>query len=430
MGATSPSSPKQAMTVRGAAFLGIGSMVGAGIFALLGEAGAVAGPAVWLSFLAAGVVALLQGYATAKLGAKYPSSGGIVTFLLQGFGRGHITAVASWLLYFAALIVTAMVSVSFGNYGSALFFGGSAGWGKVLTIGVILAAAVINIAGAGLIDRLQTGIVVVLLTVFAVFVVVTLVRIDPDLLAPSGYPPALDIVSSVALTFFAYLGFAVVSFTGGALPDPGRGLPKAMYLALGITITLYVLIALGVFGTLTVQQVVDNGETALAVAAQPALGSAGFVMMTIAALLGTSSSVNANLFAAMGSTAKLAETGTFPPAFGRAARVGGTRGLVISVVVVIMMALLVDLTAIASLGSVVALAIFLVTSLAAFRLRALIAAKAWLLVTGITLTALVLVAFAVQTLRTAPETFVAMIGVLALAIVLDLLWSRVRARRS
>jgi amino acid transporter len=179
-----------------------------------------------------------------------------------------------------------------------------------------------------------------------------------------------------------------------------------------------------------VQQVVDNGETALAVAAQPALGSAGFVMMTIAALLGTSSSVNANLFAAMGSTAKLAETGTFPPAFGRAARVGGTRGLVISVVVVIMMALLVDLTAIASLGSVVALAIFLVTSLAAFRLRALIAAKAWLLVTGITLTALVLVAFAVQTLRTAPETFVAMIGVLALAIVLDLVWSRVRARRS
>ncbi len=103
------------MTVRGAAFLGVGSMVGAGIFALLGEAGAVAGSAVWLSFLIAGVVAALQGYAVAKLGARYPSSGGIVTFLLQGYGRGHVTAVTSWLLYFAALIVTAMVAVSFGQ---------------------------------------------------------------------------------------------------------------------------------------------------------------------------------------------------------------------------------------------------------------------------------------------------------------------------
>jgi amino acid transporter len=66
---------KRSMTVRGAAFLGIGSMVGAGILALLGQAGAVAGSAVWLSFLLAGTVAALQGYAIAKLGARYPSSG-------------------------------------------------------------------------------------------------------------------------------------------------------------------------------------------------------------------------------------------------------------------------------------------------------------------------------------------------------------------
>jgi amino acid transporter len=314
--ATTPPNSEQShqrrMTVRGAAFLGVGSMVGAGIFALLGEAGAVAGAAVWISFLIAGVVALLQGYAMAKLGARYPSSGGMITFLLQGFGRGHITAVTSWLLYFAALIVTAMVAVSFGNYGSALIFAGSAVWAKLLTVAVVMAAAAINIAGAKVIDRLQTGIVIILLAVFAVFVVVTLTQIDPSLLAPSGYPPTMDTVSSVALTFFAYLGFAVISFTGGDLPSPARNLPQAMYLALGLTITLYVLIAIGVFGTLTVPQVVDNGSTALAVAARPTLGDAGYIMMAIAAMLGTSSSVNANIFAATGSTATLAETGTFP----------------------------------------------------------------------------------------------------------------------
>jgi amino acid permease-like protein len=100
-----------------------------------------------------------------------------------------------------------------------------------------------------------------------------------------------------------------------------------MYVALGITASLYILIAIGVFGTLTVQEVVDNGETALALAAKPALGQAGFAMMAIAALLATSSSVNANIYAASGSTAKLAESGMFAPVFGQLARVGGTRHL-------------------------------------------------------------------------------------------------------
>ena len=421
-----------AMTVRGAVFLGVGSMVGAGIFALLGEAGAVAGAAVWLSFLIAGIIAMLQGYAVAKLGARYPSSGGIVTFLLQGFGKGHITAITSWLLYFAALIVTAMVAVSFGNYGSALFFGESSspGWSKVLATAVVLAVAVVNIAGAGLIDRVQSVIVIVLLAVFAIFIVVTLAQVDPELLAPSTYPPAVEVISSVALTFFAYLGFAVISFTGGDLPDPKRNLPRATYLALGITIALYVLIAIGVFGTLTVEEVIANGDTALAQAAKPALGEAGFVMMAIAALLATSSSVNANIYAATGSTAKLAESEMFPPVFGQLARVGGTRGLVISVILVLLLANLVDLSAIASLGSAVALAIFLITTIAAYRLKAETGSRTSLLVAGIVLTVVVLLVFAVQTLRTEPATFVAIIGILALAIVLDLIWSRIRARRS
>ena len=76
-----------AMTVRGAAFLGLGAMVGAGIFALLGEAGAVAGAAVWLSFLAAGIIAGLLGYTVVKLGVRYPSSGGLIAYLMEGFGR-------------------------------------------------------------------------------------------------------------------------------------------------------------------------------------------------------------------------------------------------------------------------------------------------------------------------------------------------------
>jgi len=93
------------MSVRGAAFLGIGAMVGAGIFALLGEAAVVAGSAVWLSFLLAGVVAALLGYNVVKLGVRYPSSGGLFAYLMQGFGNGRLVGIAAWLGYFAAIVI-------------------------------------------------------------------------------------------------------------------------------------------------------------------------------------------------------------------------------------------------------------------------------------------------------------------------------------
>src|SRR5512134_480720 len=138
------------MTVRGAAFLGIGAMVGAGIFALLGEAGAVAGSAVWLSFLLAGVVSALLGYTVVKLGVRYPSSGGLIAYLLQGFGNGRLVGIASWLGYFAAIvIVCSMVAVSFGSYATSLFVGedAAAGWDNVFTSGIVLAMVAINLVG-------------------------------------------------------------------------------------------------------------------------------------------------------------------------------------------------------------------------------------------------------------------------------------------
>src|SRR3954447_7402631 len=111
MAATDTSKPAR-MSVRGALFLGVGSMVGAGIFALLGEAGAVAGAAVWISFLLAGLVAGLIGYTAVKLGVRYPSSGGLIASLMAGCGNGRLVVIASWLGYIAAImIVGAMVAV-------------------------------------------------------------------------------------------------------------------------------------------------------------------------------------------------------------------------------------------------------------------------------------------------------------------------------
>ena len=417
------------MSVRGAAFLGIGAMVGAGIFALLGEAATVAGSAVWLSFLLAGIVSALLGYTVVKLGVRYPSSGGLIAYLIEGFGNGRLVGIASWLGYFAAIvIVCSMVAVAFGSYATSLFIGDDAAgwWDNVFTSAIVLAMAAVNLVGSRVVDRAQSLIVVVLLAVFAVFIAVTLVDIDFDLLAFSGYPSFSDILASVALTFFAYLGFSVITFAAGDLRDPARELPRAMYAALGVTTVLYVLISIGVFGTLTVPEAVGYGETAIAEAARPALGDAGFTMMAIAALLATSSSVNATLYASGGLTGMLAEVRQFPPFFGRSSPLGPHAGMLITSAIVLVISNLVDLSAIASVGSACSLLIFLLVGVTGYRRRADTGSLAVVVLAAIAATAVVLVFFAVDTLRNAPETFAAIVGIALLAVVLDAVWKRVR----
>ena len=130
-----------------------------------------------------------------------------------------------------------------------------------------------------------------------------------------------DIVSSVALTFFAFLGFGVVTFTAKDLKRPFPRAASAIYLALGIATVIYVAVSLGVFGTLTVQEVIDSGGTALAVAAEPTLGRAGYWLMTVTALFATSGATNAGLYPAAGLCEDMAAKRQFPPELGR--RVAG-----------------------------------------------------------------------------------------------------------
>ena len=229
---TSARPTDQYLSVRQAAFIGVGAMVGAGIFALLGAAGAVAGAAVWLSFLIAGAVAGLQGYSFAKFGARYPSAAGLFEYLRRGFGEGHLTGVTAWLTYVTNAIITAMVAVSFGSYASALFTHGNPTWAKIFAALILVVMTGVNIVGSQLVAKAQTVIVYVVLGILVLFAIVTLATLKPALLAPSGYPPLRDIIASVALTFFAFLGFGIITFTAKDLREPSRQLPRAMTLAL------------------------------------------------------------------------------------------------------------------------------------------------------------------------------------------------------
>jgi amino acid transporter len=427
--AAEPASPAKRLSTRQAAFIGVGAMVGAGIFALLGAAGEVAGAAVWLSFLIAGVIAALQGYSFAKLGARYPTAGGLLEYVARGFGDGHFTGITAWLTYSANAIVTAMVAVSFGSYASAMFAGENAEWAKAFAALIILVMTAVNIVGPELVAKAQTVIVYVVLAILVLFAIVTIANMHPSLLAFSGYPPLRDIVSSVALTFFAFLGFGIITFTAKDLPRPERQLPRAMYLALGIATVIYVAIALGVFGTLTVEKVISSGGTALAVAAEPALGRAGYWLMSVTALFATAGATNAGLYPAAGLSDRLAETGQFPGLMARRAGGRASAGLLIQAAACLILAVFFKLDAIASIGSAVALLIFTLITAAHFRVRAETGASALVLGVAITAAAVVLVTFVFTTLIHEPASIVTLLAIVVLSIGLDLVWKRIRDTR-
>ncbi len=422
---TEPASHRR-YTVRQAAFIGVGAMVGAGIFSLLGAAGEVAGAAVWVSFLIAGAIAMLQGYSFAKFGATYPSAGGLLEYVSRGFGEGHVAGVTDWLVYSANIIVTAMVAVSFGSYASSMFAGESALWAKIFAVLVVIAMTGLNVVGSTAVAKVQSLIVFIVVGILGFFAVVTIANMDPSLLAPSHYPGVREIVSSVALTFFAFLGFGVITFTAKDLPNPSRQLPRAMFLALGIATVVYVAIAIGVFGTLTVEKVIESGATAIAVAAQPVLGRAGYWLMSVTALFATAGATNAGLYPAQGLSEHLASTGQFPPMMG--GKVGGRvpNGLLIASVTIIVMVIGFDLSAIASIGSAIALMIFAFVTAAHLRVYRETGARPWVLVLALLVIVVTLLTFIFTTLIHEPASIVTLLAILVVSVGLDLGWSRRR----
>jgi amino acid transporter len=201
-----------------------------------------------------------------------------------------------------------------------------------------------------------------------------------------------------------------------------------MYLALAVATAIYVAVSLGVFGTLTADQVVEYGATALAEAAKPTLGQAGYVLMVITALFSTAGAVNASLYPAAGMTRHLAEVGQFPGAFGRRIGRRAPVGLVVMALLTIFMIVALDLNSIASLGSAVALLIFSAVTLSHFKTYRETGARLIVLIVALIATLGTFVVFTMTTLVNEPKTALALVVILIAAVTLDLVWKRMRDR--
>jgi amino acid transporter len=360
--------PGKEVSFWSAVAMGIGAMVGAGIFALLGQAGTIAGSAVWISFLIGGLVALLSGYSIGRLGARYPSAGGIVEYLVQAFGAGRFSGSMSVMMYISSLVAVSLVARTFGSYAHALLPAAAPSWTvEAFAIAIVLAFVVVNLNGAQAMARVENLVVLIKMSVLIGFAAIGMAFISPDYLAPRTYPPVSMIFYSVAVTFFAYEGFRIVSNAAEDMADPARTLPRAIITAILLVIVVYVAVALSVFGNLPPDKVVAAQDFALAEAARPILGEAGFRIVAVAALFATASAINASLYAVTNVTYRLATLGELPHAFGRPIR-HSREGLVVSSVLIVLLATFFDLSQIAVIGALSTLIIHLTVHLGHLRL--------------------------------------------------------------
>ena len=335
-----------------AVFLGIGSMVGAGIFVLLGEAGAIAGNLVWVSFIFGGLIALLSGYSLAKLASAYPSRGGIVEYLVQCYGEGVFSGSISVLFYLSAMVAIAMVAKTFGVYASQMFTQTSNTFiVDSFAVGILLTFMLINLAGASIIAKSENIIVIFKLSILTIFTIIAFFYIKPELLSIKDAPPIINIFSSIALTFFAYEGFRVITNTAEDMPNPSKTMLKAMVIAILLVMLLYVAVTFAVFGNLPLDEIIKAKDYALAEAAKPAFGEKGFIIMSIAALISTASSINANLYAVTNVTYQMAVNGELPKVYEQNVW-HSTQGLIISTIILIIFVLFFNLTQIAAIGSI------------------------------------------------------------------------------
>jgi amino acid transporter len=332
--------------------IGIGGMIGAGIFSILGVVAVASGTAMWISFLIGGIVALFSTYSYAKLGAKFPSAGGAVQFLVEGWGIGSISGGINLFMWIGYIISIALYAQGFAAYCMTFFTNTPTPLlSKSIAASIVIVFAGLNMLGAGSVGKAEVFIVFVKLTILIFFAITGLFFIHPENLSPAHWSNLEHILFGAGVLFIGYEGFGLITNAAANMDNPEKSLPKALYISVFIVIAIYLAVSIAVIGNLSIQQIYASGDYALAEAAKPFLGTRGFKLIAIAALFSTASAINATLFGAANVSYMVARDGELPQTFERTEWKNATGGLLITTFLVIIFILFFDLSGIAMMGS-------------------------------------------------------------------------------
>jgi amino acid transporter len=377
---------KKKMGYWGVVAIGVGGMVGGGIFAVLGLSVQLTRGAAPIAFLIAGMVALVTSYSYTRLSVAYPNEGGTVAFIDNAFGPGLFTGTMNVLLWISYIVMLSLYSYAFGSYGAALFPGGSQLiWKHVLISGSILSITGLNLLSARFIGAVESWIVVIKVVILLLFVAAGVPTIDSHRLVPAQWSSPLQIVAGGMIIFLAYEGFELIANTADDIQNPDKTLPKAFFSAVGFVICLYIMVAGVTIGNLSVDKIVAAKDYALAAAARPFLGQYGYFLITIAALLSTASAVNATIYGAARLSYIVAKDGELPESLEYKIWNEPIEGLLITAGVTLVVANLFDLSSISMMGSAGFLLVFAAVNGANAVLAAKTGSRRWIPLLGVVL---------------------------------------------
>ncbi len=359
--------------------IGVGAMIGAGIFVLTGIAAGVAGPALILVFLLNGVVTLFAASAYAELGSAFHDAGGGYLWVKTGL-KDPQGFMSGWMSWFAHAVACSLYALGFGAYFQIVL--PLAGiplphhmpllsLDKWLAVGVVALFAYINYRGAsetGKAGNVVTLGKIVILAVFVAFgVVITLRR--PDWQAtftdfmPNGFG---SVVIAMGLTFIAFEGYEIIAQCSEEVREPKRNVPRAVFLSLIIVIPIYLLVAFAALGAVHVPDMPSwkylglKKETALVDAARHFFRGGG-LMLLFAGLLSTMSALNATIFSSSRVSFAMGRDRNLPSFFSRIHPLRKTPHLAIlaSSVLIALMAVALPIEAVASAADIMFLLLFI-----------------------------------------------------------------------
>ncbi len=318
--------------------IGIGGMIGAGIFVLTGIAAGQAGPALVLAFLFNGLVTTLTAMGYAELGSALPVTGGGYSWIKAGLGNTQ-GFLAGWMDWFAHAVAGTLYAMGFGRFATELWhIAGLPDWGlsvELMSLVFMTLIAVlfttVNHLGASetsKVGNIVTGGKVAILGLFVAAGLLAMSRTDAwHTRFTTGFMPngLGGVLVAMGLTFIAFEGYEIIAQSGEEVINPRRNIPRAIFIALGVAVVIYVLVALVTIGATKVppevnmavwQYLGDKKEVAVVEAARQFLPY-GAIILLISGLASTMSALNATTYSASRVSFAMGRDHNLPDIFAR-----------------------------------------------------------------------------------------------------------------
>ena len=337
--------------------MGVGGMIGGGIFSTLGVVIAAAGQWAAASFVIGGLIALATGHCLAALTIEADKPGGIYRFLRDG-GSKSAAKISAWVLLLGYTLTIAVYGFTFGSY-LANAIGGPAWLPQAIAAAAIILLAAVNLRGTGDAAALEIAIVVGKLIVLVGLAALGLWQFAPAKLAIAQPPGWFGAIVGAASVFMAYEGFELLAYDYDEMEDRKKLIHRVMPLTILTAMAVYVAVALATPMLVDTSEIVADGEVALAKAGQAIAGTAGLIAITAAAAMSTGSAINATLFSSARLAKEVADEDELPGAFARKNEAGSPYFGVLAIAAgALALALLGGLTQLVSAASVVFLLVF------------------------------------------------------------------------